>query len=196
MTTLRNRITDDLHAARAAKAHGDDSVHTADIIRTLSVIDSELTRAETAGKTRSTLTDAEVVAVLRKLPDARRSNAAVFVDRAHAARTEAFRLEDEMHAAGSYPPSCQQLADAGLREAADFDEKARAENAEAGIIEAYLPQMLGTTAVVRIVVETINQIGATSMRDMGKVMGALKRRDDAGTIDMSKASDAARVALA
>ena len=196
VTTLRSRITDDLHTARAAKAHGDDSVHTTDIIRTLSLIDSELTRAETAGKTRTTLTDVEVVAVLRKLPDARRSNAAVFVDRAACARAAATRLENTPAARISDQQTQQQRIDEALREAAGFDKKARAENAEAGIIEDYLPRMLGTAAVVRIVVETINQIGATSMRDMGKVMGALKRRDDADTIDMSKASDAARAALA
>lgn len=196
VTNLRSRITDDLHTARAAKAHGDDSVHTADIIRTLSLIDSELTHAETAGKTRTTLTDAEVTAVLRKLPDARRSNASVFTDRAHSARAEASRLESTPAARISDQQTHRLRIDEALREVADFDEKARAENAEAGIIEDYLPQMLGTDVVVKIVAETLDQLGATSMRDMGKVMGALKRRDDADTIDMSKASDAARAALA
>lgn len=196
MTTLRDRITEDLAAARTARAHGDDSARTSDVIRTLSLIDSELTHTETAGKTRVSLTDAQVVAELRKLPDARRSNAAVFVDRSRAALAEAFRLENMAGARISDPQSHQQRIDEAQREVEALDEKARAENAEAEIIESYLPKMLGTAETVKIVAMILDETGASSMRDMGKVMGVLKRRDDADTIDMGIAADAVRAALA
>lgn len=43
---------------------------------------------------------------------------------------------------------------------------------ELGIIEEYLPQQLGEAEVAAIIEETIAAVGADSMKDMGKVMGA------------------------
>ena len=56
------------------------------------------------------------------------------------------------------------------------------EREELEIIEAYLPKQLGDDEIRRVVQEIVTTTGASSMRDMGKVMGAameqLKGRAD------------------
>lgn len=51
------------------------------------------------------------------------------------------------------------------------EEQARAEAAEAGIIRQYLPAPLSDEELETIVDEVIMETGASSMRDMGAVMG-------------------------
>ncbi len=51
------------------------------------------------------------------------------------------------------------------------EEQARDEEAEAGIVRDYLPAPLSDEELDRIVDEAINETGATSMREMGNVMG-------------------------
>ena len=50
------------------------------------------------------------------------------------------------------------------------DDLATAEEAEAVIIEAYLPAELGDDELRRLVAEAVAETGAESPRDMGKVM--------------------------
>jgi uncharacterized protein len=51
------------------------------------------------------------------------------------------------------------------------EEQANAEETEAGIVRRYLPAPLSDEEMIRLVDEAINETGATSMRDMGAVMG-------------------------
>ena len=51
------------------------------------------------------------------------------------------------------------------------EEQARAEEAEAGIVRDYLPAPLSDEELNTIVDEAISETGATSMREMGTVMG-------------------------
>jgi uncharacterized protein len=51
------------------------------------------------------------------------------------------------------------------------EDQARAEAAEAEIVRRYLPAPLSDEELERIVGEAIAQTGATSMREMGTVMG-------------------------
>ncbi len=46
--------------------------------------------------------------------------------------------------------------------------------AEIKVLEAYLPEQLSETEVIAIIEKAIADAGATSMKDMGKVMGAVK----------------------
>lgn len=74
-------------------------------------------------------------------------------------------------------------------------ELAAAEEAEVTVIERFLPQMLSEDET-RAAIEAIKaEIGATGVKDMGKVMAELKTRH-AGTLDMSKASGLVKAALA
>ena len=53
-------------------------------------------------------------------------------------------------------------------------ELAQQELSEIKIIEEFLPRQLSDEDVAKVVEEVISDIGATSIRDMGKVMASLK----------------------
>ncbi|WP_394199973.1 GatB/YqeY domain-containing protein [Shewanella waksmanii] len=59
-------------------------------------------------------------------------------------------------------------------EAAGRSELAEGEAAEIQVLEDFLPQALTQEEITSLVDATIAEIGASSMADMGKVMGALK----------------------
>ncbi len=79
------------------------------------------------------------------------------------------------------------------RESAEVYEKggrpdlAAQERAEIAIIEEFLPRQMTEEEIAAAVDEVIADTGAESLKDMGKVMGALKGRY-AGRMDMAKAS--------
>ena len=54
------------------------------------------------------------------------------------------------------------------------------------VISGYLPKQLSEEDTKKICVEIINSTGASSIKDMGRVMGELKKKH-ADTIDFSKA---------
>ena len=58
-------------------------------------------------------------------------------------------------------------------EKADRAELAAQEQMELEIISSYMPQMMTESEIRSLATETITNIGATSMEDMGKVMGQL-----------------------
>jgi len=61
------------------------------------------------------------------------------------------------------------------------------ETAEIGIIEQFLPKQLNEDEIGAAVGEIIGELKAGSIKDMGRVMGALKQRF-AGRMDFGKAS--------
>lgn len=75
---------------------------------------------------------------------------------------------------------------------ADLAEK---EKAEIAVIERFLPQQMDEAAVEAAVREAVAAAGATSIKDMGGVMAALKGKY-AGQMDFAKASAAVKKALA
>ena len=60
------------------------------------------------------------------------------------------------------------------------------EEQEVGIISQYLPKQISVEDTKKICEEVIKSTGANSIKDMGKVMGELKK-NNADTIDFSKA---------
>lgn len=58
----------------------------------------------------------------------------------------------------------------------DRPELAEEELFQAEIIEAYLPKQMDAAEITEIVKQIIAETGATSMRDMGKVMGAASKK--------------------
>ncbi len=65
-------------------------------------------------------------------------------------------------------------------------ELAEKEAQELEVIERFLPKQLGEAEMQQAVEATVAEIGATSIKDMGKVMGALKAAY-AGRMDFAKA---------
>ncbi len=72
-------------------------------------------------------------------------------------------------------------------EAAGREDLAAIERAEMDIIQAYLPVQLSTAEVEAIVAKAITDAGATSAKDMGKVVGLVKPQV-AGRADMGQVS--------
>jgi len=73
-------------------------------------------------------------------------------------------------------------------------ELAEAEAREVAVIERFLPQQM-SEAETSATIESIKaELGATGMKDMGRVMAELKTRH-AANLDMSKASGLVKAAL-
>ena len=66
--------------------------------------------------------------------------------------------------------SAQTYIDAGRQDLAD------AELAQVSVIERYLPEQLSEAEIEKIVKTLIDQTGAASMKDMGKVMGMANKQ--------------------
>lgn len=78
---------------------------------------------------------------------------------------------------------------------AGADERAANENAEADVVEEYLPQQLSDDDLAALVRDVVAETGASSMRDMGAVMKEATAR--AGlSADGKKLSALVRAALA
>lgn len=77
--------------------------------------------------------------------------------------------------------SIQQFTAAGRQELADK------EAAEVTVIQAYMPARLGEAEILALVTAAIQQTGAASAQDMGKVMGVLKPQLQ-GKADMGEVS--------
>ena len=63
-----------------------------------------------------------------------------------------------------------------------------ANQTEIGVLEKYLPKGLDAAKLDTLVTEAIQATGATSKKEMGKVIGALKKHPDAALIDFSAVS--------
>ena len=74
-------------------------------------------------------------------------------------------------------------------------ELAAKEEAEIAVIEAFLPAQMDDAATKAAVDAAVAETGAASVKDMGKVMAALKARHGA-TLDMSKVGGLVKAALA
>jgi uncharacterized protein YqeY len=68
------------------------------------------------------------------------------------------------------------------------------ELAEISVIEAYLPTQMDEAAARAAIKAAVAEVGATSAKDMGKVMAILKERF-AGQMDFGKASGLVKAAL-
>jgi uncharacterized protein YqeY len=74
-------------------------------------------------------------------------------------------------------------------------ELADVERAEIEVIKGFLPQQMSEAEAKAAIAEVIKQEGATGMKDMGKVMAALKAAY-AGKMDFGKASGLVKGLLA
>tara|TARA_A200000113_G_scaffold117593_1_gene105470 strand:- start:233 stop:688 length:456 start_codon:yes stop_codon:yes gene_type:complete len=77
--------------------------------------------------------------------------------------------------------SCEVYKKAGRNELLENETK------EIKVISSFLPKQLGEEETKKICQEAIKSSGASSMKDMGKVMGVLKSKH-ADTLDFSKVS--------
>jgi hypothetical protein len=80
-------------------------------------------------------------------------------------------------------------------EQAGREDLAARERFELEIIQHYMPEPLDEAALSELIRQTIAQIGASSLRDMGPVMNALRAQVQ-GRADMKAVSEAVRAQLA
>ena len=74
-------------------------------------------------------------------------------------------------------------------------ELAEAEAVEVAVIERFLPQQMSEADATLAIDAIATELGATSLKDMGRVMAAVKERH-AGKMDMAKASGLVKARLA
>ena len=74
------------------------------------------------------------------------------------------------------------------------EDRAGAEEAEIAVIERFLPQQLGDAEATAQVQAIIAETGASSMKDMGRVMALVKERLG-GSIEPARASALVKAAL-
>jgi uncharacterized protein YqeY len=73
-------------------------------------------------------------------------------------------------------------------------ELAAKEEAEIALIESFLPQQMDEAAMTQAVADAVAETGAASIKDMGKVMAALKAKH-AASLDMAKAGPLVKARL-
>lgn len=88
----------------------------------------------------------------------------------------------------------QREESADIYAKAERPELAEQELAEIKVIQTYLPQSMGEDEVVAEIDIAIEEVGAESLRDMGKVVGVLKEKFP-GRIDFGKASKVVKAKL-
>ena len=81
-----------------------------------------------------------------------------------------------------------------LYEQGGRQELAEVEKAELAVIEEFLPQQMGEDEVKAAIAAIIAETGAAGMKDMGKVVAALKAKHGS-QLDMGKASGLVKAAL-
>ncbi|MCC3246623.1 GatB/YqeY domain-containing protein [Methylocystis sp. WRRC1] len=81
-----------------------------------------------------------------------------------------------------------------IYEKAGREDLASKERGEIAVISAYLPQQLTEAEAAEAIKAAIAEVGAASIKDMGKVVAALKAKYT-GRMDFAKASAAVKAAL-
>lgn len=80
-------------------------------------------------------------------------------------------------------------------EAGNRQDLVQKETAEIKVIQAYLPAQMSETEIIQAVSDAVSESGATSAKDMGKVMGLLKTKLQ-GKADMTVVSAKVKEKLA
>jgi len=88
----------------------------------------------------------------------------------------------------------QRQESAGLYEKGGRGELAAQERAEIAVIQSFLPQQMGEAEMAAAIDRAVAETGAAGVKDMGKVMGALKAAH-AGRMDFAKAGQMVRTRL-
>jgi len=81
----------------------------------------------------------------------------------------------------------QRQDSAELYKRGERQELLEVEEAEIKIIDSFLPKQLNEDETKKICKEAIESLGASSIKDMGKIMGSLKQKHS-DSIDFSKAN--------
>jgi hypothetical protein len=131
----------------------------------------------------------------KRLTTLRLINAAI-KDRDIAARTADSRdLSSDDDVLGLFAKMIKQREDSiTAYDAGNRPELAQNEKDEIAIIREFMPKQMSPEDAQAAITHVIGEVGATSIKDMGKVMNALKERY-AGQMDFGKASGTVKTLL-
>jgi uncharacterized protein YqeY len=126
---------------------------------------------------------------------ATRSILAKIKDKDIELRTKDNKLDDDVMVTDVLQKMAKQRRESiEMFESGGRDELAKAEKMELTVIEEFLPAQLSEEDTAALIEGIKTELGAESMKDMGRVMAELKSRH--GTeIDMRKASGLVKAAL-
>ena len=88
----------------------------------------------------------------------------------------------------------QRRESADLYQKGDRPDLVEKEQAEIAVLEEFMPKQMDEAETKAAIEAIVAEVGATSVKDMGKVMGALKAKY-AGKMDFAKAGAAVKAAL-
>ena len=88
----------------------------------------------------------------------------------------------------------QRRESAELYQKGDRPDLVEKEQAEIAVLEEFMPKQMDDAETKAAIEAVVAEVGATSVKDMGKVMGALKAKY-AGKMDFAKAGAAVKAAL-
>lgn len=96
---------------------------------------------------------------------------------------------DDALVVGTLRKAVKNLADAKL----EFEKGGRADlvaanTTEIALLEKYLPRQIDGARLEALIADAIRESGAQSRKEMGKVVGLLKQKPEAGMIDFGAAS--------
>jgi uncharacterized protein len=140
--------------------------------------------------------ETELTAAMKERDTARRDALRLILSSLRAAEKELQRpLHDDEELQVLQRERKRRLESAEAFRAAGREEQAQAEEAELAVLEEFMPEPLSEDELERIVDDAIAEVGATSMRDIGRVMADVMPQV-AGRADGSAVSQLVREKLA
>jgi uncharacterized protein YqeY len=140
--------------------------------------------------------ETELTAAMKERDTERRDALRLILSSLRAAEKELQRpLHDDEELQVLQRERKRRLESAEAFRAAGREEQAHAEEAELAVLEEFMPEPLSEDDLERIVDDAIAEVGATSMRDLGRVMADVMPQI-AGRADGSAVSQLVREKLA
>jgi uncharacterized protein YqeY len=140
--------------------------------------------------------ESELTAAIKERDNARRDALRLILSSLRSAEKELQRpLHDDEELQVLQRERKRRLESAEAFRAAGREEQALAEEAELAVLEEFMPEPLSEEELEGIVDDAIAEVGATSMRDLGRVMADVMPQI-AGRADGSAVSQIVREKLA
>ncbi len=140
--------------------------------------------------------EADLTAAMKERDNERRDALRLILSSLRAAEKDLQRpLHDDEELQVLQRERKRRLESAEAFRAAGREEQAHAEEAELAVLEEFMPEPLSEDDLERIVDDAIAEVGATSMRDLGRVMADVMPQI-AGRADGSAVSQIVREKLA
>ena len=127
-----------------------------------------------------------------KLRGLRAIKAAILLAKSEKGAEEGVSIEMEIKVLQKLVKQRKESAD--IYQAQNRPDLFEIENEELQVIEAYLPKQMDRDAIILYIKEAVTRTGATSMKDMGKVMG-LVNKELAGKADGKTISEVVKEIL-